>query len=109
MRYLILLLILVFSSCERDLNVNVNYKYEFMAMYHKDDYGIKHWGGHIFITDEPINDWASFKECYVNYLDWSMGNELYKQIYYADRKNIQIKFLGTTRYTFTTPEVDLCN
>ena len=109
MRYLVLFLAFITLGCERDYNPDTNYQYMFQSLYEKDQWGIEHWGGHIFILDEPIKDMASFKECYVNYLDWGMGNDAPKKAYYKDNKHVRITFIKTTQYNFTTPEVDLCN
>jgi len=109
MRYLVLLLAFITLGCERDYNPDTNYQYMFQAMYEKDQWGIEHWGGHLFITDEPIANVDSFKLCYVKYLDWGRGNSAPKKIYYEDDKHISIEFVKTTQYNFTIPEVDLCN
>ena len=108
MKHLILILSLLLIGCEREYSQGENYVYTFMAMYDKDDYGIKSWGGHQFILDEKISNMESFKECYVNYLDWYMGNKVPKQIYYQDSKNIEITYEGTTLQRFTLPEVNNC-
>jgi len=108
MRYLVLLLAFITLGCERDYNPDTNYQYMFQAMYEKDQWGIEHWGGHLFIMDEPIKDITTFKECYVKYLDWGMNNPIPKKIYYEDDKHIKIEFIKTTQYNWTVPEVNDC-
>jgi hypothetical protein len=108
MRYLVLILAFITLGCERDLNIDTNYQYMFQALYEEDQWGIEHWGGHLFVMDEPIKDMASFKECYVKYLDWGMGDKIPKKIYYEDDKHIKIEFVRETKYNWTVPEVNDC-
>ena len=108
MKRIVLLLMVVLMGCDREYSQGDNYQYTFMALYDVDQWGIKSYGGHQFITDEPIQDMESFKECYVNFLDWYMGNDIPKKVYYQDHKNVTITFDGTTPIRFTLPEVNNC-
>jgi len=108
MRYLVLILAFIALGCERDYNPDTNYQYMFQAMYEKDQWGMEHWGGHLFIMDKPIANVDSFKLCYVKYLDWGRGNSAPKKIYYEDDKHIKIEFVRETKYNWTVPEVNDC-
>lgn len=106
-----ILIVLWLTSCENKYQPNNNYVYTFSAMTHKDDYGRKQWSAHHFVIDEQIKNLGSFKECYVNYLEWSGldPSGTYKKVYYADPKNINI-YLFDKRWGGTTiDKADLCN
>jgi hypothetical protein len=102
---------ILLSSCENSYKPNKNYKYTFSGAAHKDNLGRKVYGSHHFILDEPIQDMASFKECYVKYLEWSGLDKdgLYKKAYYQDDKNIIIKLFDETWGNVTIQNADLCN
>ena len=89
---LLIFTILWLTSCENTYKPNKNYRYTFSGMSHRDNLGRKIYGSHYFILDEKIKDMESFKECYVNYLEWSGLDEkgLYKKNFYEDRKNVLI-------------------
>lgn len=103
--------ILHLTACERTYKPNKNYVYTFSGMIHVNDYGMKEWGAHHFVLDEPIKDMESFKECYVNYLNWSGLDKdgLYKKVYYQDNKNIEIKLFDERWGGTTLTDADLCN
>ena len=105
---LLIFTILWLTSCENTYKANKNYIYTFQGTTHKDNLGRKVYGGHHFITDEKIQDMESFKECYVNFLDWYMGDNVPKKVYYQDHKNVTITFDGTTPARFTLPEINNC-
>ena len=108
-RYLILLLLL-FVSCEREYDAYPNYIYTFSCLVEKDQWGIETWGAHQFIVNEKINDVEAFKECYVNYLCWD-GLDVncnYKKIYYSDTKKVRIEYVGKTPQMFTLDKIDNC-
>ena len=109
-RLLILFGILSLTACEKEYSGGQNYVYTFAAKTYVDQWGIETWGGHNFIIDEKIQDVDKFKECYVNYLKWS-GLDFdgqYNKIYYADPKNVSIKYMGTTPNRFTVKSIDNC-
>ena len=108
---LYIVVIFILSSCENTYKPNKNYKYTFQGSTHKDNLGRKVYGGHHFILDEPIQNMTSFKECYVNYLEWSGldKNGEYKKAYYRDDKNIKIYLFDETRGNVTVESADLCN
>ena len=108
---LLIFTILWLTSCENTYKANKNYKYTFSGATHKDNIGRKVYGSHHFILDEPIQNMASFKECYVNYLEWSGLDKdgLYKKAYYQDNKNIVIELFDETWGNVTTEDTDLCN
>jgi len=108
---LLILTILFVTSCENTYKPNKNYRYTFSGLSHKDNIGRKVYGSHHFILDEKIKDMASFKECYVNYLEWSGldKNGNYKKNFYADRKNVYFTFEGEVWGNVTVQDVDLCN
>lgn len=110
MKRLLILLSLVLISCEKDYAPGPNYMYDFSALVVKDQWGVETWGGHQFILDEKIEDVEAFKECYVNYLKWSGLDHdgMYKKIYYADRKNVKIKYVGKSFIKFTVKAQDAC-
>ena len=108
MKRVVLLFAVILMGCDREYSQGDNYQYTFMALYDVDQWGIKSYGGHHFITDEPIQDMESFKECYVNFLDWYMRNSAPKKVYYQDPKNVTITFDGTTPTRFTLPEINNC-
>lgn len=108
MKRIVLLLMVALMGCDREYSQGENYMYTFSARYEKDQWGIEHWGGHHFITDEPIGDVESFKECYVNFLDWYLGDDVPKKIYYQDHKLIKIRYERTTPQRFTLPEINNC-
>lgn len=103
--------ILWLTSCDNTYKANKNYIYTFQGSTHKDNLGRKVYGGHHFILDEPIQDMASFKECYVKYLEWSGLDKdgEYKKAYYRDDKNIYIYLFDETWGSITVESVDLCN
>lgn len=109
--FIYLLFILWLTSCENTYKANTNYKYTFMGVTHKDNLGRKQWGGHHFILDEQIKDMPTFKECYVNYLEWSGldPSGMYKKSYYADRKNVDIYLIDEVWGSVTVESADLCN
>ena len=104
-------IILWLTSCENTYKPNKNYRYTFSGMYHKDNIGRKIYGSHHFILDEKIKDMESFKECYVNYLQWSGldkdGN--YKKNFYDDRKNVYFTLEDEVWGRVTVSDADLCN
>ena len=108
---LYLLIILLITSCENTYKPNKNYRYTFSGMSHKDNIGRKIYGSHHFILDEKIKDMESFKECYVNYLQWSGldkdGN--YKKNFYDDRKNVYFTLEDEVWGRVTVSDADLCN
>jgi len=108
---LLVLSLILLSSCENSYKPNKNYKYTFSGSVHKDNIGRKIFGSHHFILDEQIKDMASFKECYVNYLEWSGLDKdgLYKKAYYQDNKNIVIYLFDETWGNVTLQDADLCN
>lgn len=99
------------TACENTYKANKNYVYTFSCVTHKDDYGRKIYGAHHFVLDEQIKDMESFKECYVNYLQWSGLDEfgMYKKAYYQDRKNVEITLKDETWGNITVTDADLCN
>jgi hypothetical protein len=107
---LLILTIFFFTSCEKEYSSGKNYTYTFSALVVKDQWGIETWGSHHFVTDEKIENEDSFKECYVNYLKRSGLDKdgMYNKIYYADRKNVKIQFIGETYQRFTVPAVNGC-
>jgi len=107
----LLLSMIVLPSCENTYKPNKNYRYKFSGMSHKDNIGRKIYGSHYFILDEPIKDMASFKECYVNYLEWSgLDKEgIYKKNFYADRKNVYFTLEKEIWGHVTITDADLCN
>jgi hypothetical protein len=104
-------IILWLTSCENTYKPNKNYRYTFSGMSHKDNIGRKIYGSHHFILDEKIKDMESFKECYVNYLQWSGldkdGN--YKKNFYDDRKNVYFTLEDEVWGRVTVSDADLCN
>jgi len=104
-------IILWLTSCENTYKPNKNYRYTFSGMSHKDNIGRKIYGSHHFILDEKIKDMESFKECYVNYLQWSGldkdGN--YKKNFYEDRKNVYFTLEDEVWGRVTVSDADLCN
>ena len=108
---LLILTILFVTSCENTYKPNKNYRYTFSGLSHKDNIGRKVYGSHYFILDERIKDVESFKECYVNYLEWSgLDKEgIYKKNFYADRKNVYFTFEGEVWGNVTVHDADLCN
>jgi len=104
-------IILWLTSCENTYKPNKNYRYTFSGMSHKDNIGRKIYGSHHFILDEKIKDMESFKECYVNYLQWSGldkdGN--YKKNFYDDRKNVYFTLEDEVWGRVTVTDADLCN
>jgi len=112
MKYLIYLIIVItLVSCENTYKPNKNYRYKFSGMSHTDNIGRKIYGSHFFTLDEPIKDMASFKECYVNYLEWSgLDKEgIYKKNFYADRKNVYFTLEDEVWGRITVTDADLCN
>lgn len=110
MKKWLLLLPLFFLGCEKEYSQGKNYAYTFSGLVVKDEWGVETWGAHHFVTDEPIDNVESFKECYVNYLKWS-GLDIdgmYNRIYYSDPKNIKIKYIGTTYQRYTVKAVNDC-
>ena len=107
---LLILTIFFFTSCEKEYSSGKNYTYTFSALVVKDQWVIETWGSHHFVTDEKIENEDSFKECYVNYLKRSGLDKdgMYNKIYYADRKNVKIQFIGETYQRFTVPAVNGC-
>jgi len=111
--YIVLIVIgamMLLSSCEKDYGSGQNHIYMFSAKTHVDQWGIETWGGHNFIMDDKVQNMETFKECYVNYLNWS-GLDIdghYKKIYYTDHKNVNIKYMGTTPHRFTVKAIDNC-
>lgn len=65
-------------------------------------------GINIFRT---LKDKTAFKECYVNYLQWSGLDEegLYKKYFYEDRKNAEIVLIKKVCGNVTVTDADLCN
>lgn len=108
---LYVLIMLLIASCENTYKPNTNYRYTFSGVSHKDNIGRKVYGSHYFTLDEPIKDMESFKECYVNYLDWSgLDKEgLYKKNFYQDRKNVKIYLTKEVWGRVTVTDADLCN
>ena len=108
---LYLLIILLITSCENTYKPNKNYRYTFSGMSHRDNLGRKIYGSHYFILDEKIKDMESFKECYVNYLEWSGLDEkgLYKKNFYEDRKNVYFTLEDEVWGRVTVTDADLCN
>lgn len=109
-RLILLLSLFLFTSCEKEYSGGENYIYMFSAKTYVDQWGIETWGGHNFIMDEKITDPESFKECYVNYLKWS-GLDIdgqYNKIYYADPKNVEIRYMGKTFQRFTVKSINNC-
>ena len=112
MRYLVYLITaLTLLSCENTYKPNKNYRYRFSGMSHNDNIGRKIYGSHYFTLDEPIKDMASFKECYVNYLEWSgLDKEgIYKKNFYADSKNVYFRLDKEIWGQVTVTDADLCN
>ena len=108
-RYLILLL-LVFASCEREYDAYPNYVYTFSYLNNVDEWGIETWGAHQFVTKTKITNIESFKECYVNYLCWSGlddGCEV-KKVYYADNKHVKIQYMRESFVLSVVPEFNDC-
>ena len=103
--------VLLVTACENTYKPNKNYVYTFSCVIEKDDYGRKVYGAHHFVLDEQIKDMLSFKECYVNYLQWSGLDEfgMYKKSYYADRKNVEIYLIDEVWGSVTVESADLCN
>ena len=85
--------------------------YMFQGSTHVDNIGRRVYGGHYFTLDNQINDLKAFKECYVNYLEWSGIDENgeYKKAYYRDKKNIKINLVEERWGNVTINDVDLCN
>lgn len=110
-KIIILFMALGMISCENTYKANKNFKYTFSGLVRKDAYNRKIYGSHHFILDEQIKDMTSFKECYVNYLEWSGldPSGMYKKAYYADRKDIQIKLIDEVWGNVTIESADLCN
>ena len=108
---LFILFVLWLVSCENTYKANKNYKYTFSCVIEKDDYGRKIYGAHHFILDNQIKDMSSFKECYVNYLEWSGLDRaaMYKKAYYEDRKNVDIYLVDDVWGGVTVNDADLCN
>ena len=109
-RYLILLLLL-FVSCEREYDAYPNYVYTFSYLNNKDQWGIETWGAHQFVTKDKITDTESFKECYVKYLCWSGlddGCEI-KKIYYKDHKHVKIEYVGKAPALSVSIDINNCN
>ena len=110
MKKLLFLIPLLFLGCEKSYSPSPNYVYDFSALVIKDQWGIETWGGHQFVLDEKIENVENFKECYVKYLEWS-GLDIdgmYKKVYYTDRKNVQIKYVGRSYSKFTVKSQDAC-
>lgn len=107
----LLLVLLTLNSCENERHLDKNYVYTFSGVIDKDDYGRNIWGAHHFILDEKIKNMASFKECYVIYLEWSGLDKdgMYKKSYYLDDKNIKIELQDEVWGTTTVKNADLCN
>jgi len=107
----LLLVLLTLGSCENERHFDKNYMYTFSGVIDKDAYGRKIWGAHHFILDEKIKNMASFKECYVIYLEWSGldPDGMYKKSYYVDNKNISIELQDEVWGTVTVKNADLCN
>jgi len=110
MKKFLLGLLLILISCEKDYAPGQNYMYDFSALVVKDQWGVETWGGHQFVLDEKIENPEAFKECYVNYLKWSGLDHdgMYKKIYYADKKNVKIKYVGKSFAKFTVKAQDAC-
>jgi len=108
---LLIFTILWLTSCENTYKANKNYKYTFSGTTHKDNIGRKVYAFIFYILDEPIQNMSAFKECYVNYLEWSGLDKdgLYKKAYYQDNKNIVIYLFDETWGNVTTEDTDLCN
>ena len=108
---LILILALGLFSCENTYKPNKNYRYKFSGMSHKDNIGRKIYGSHYFTLDERIKDMNAFKECYVNYLEWSgLDPEgIYKKNFYADRKNVYFTLEDEVWGRVTVYDADMCN
>ena len=108
---LYMLMLLLLTSCENTYKPNKNYRYTFSGMSHRDNLGRKIYGSHYFILDEKIKDMDVFKECYVNYLQWSGLDEkgVYKMNFYADRKNVYFTLQEEVWGNVTVTDADLCN
>lgn len=108
---LYMLMLLLLTSCENTYKPNKNYRYTFSGMSHRDNLGRKIYGSHYFILDEKIKDMDAFKECYVNYLQWSGLDEkgVYKMNFYADRKNVYFTLQEEVWGNVTVTDSDLCN
>jgi hypothetical protein len=110
MKKFFILILLLLWGCEGEYS-RTNYKYSFQAKIQTDEWGIQTWGGHLFTTNEKIEDIQSFKKCYVGYLKWS-GKDvdgLYNRLYWEDTKNIKIVYDGTTSIPFTNVDINNCN
>lgn len=109
--FIYIVIAFLLSSCENTYKADANYRYTFSGMSHRDNIGRKIYGSHYFILDEQVKDMASFKECYVNYLEWS-GLDLegtYKKNFYEDRKNVEIVLIKKVWGNITVTDADLCN
>ena len=109
-KLLIFLPLLFLFSCEREFSATPNYAYTLSYLNTKDEWGIETWGAHHFVTNEPIQDFESFKECYVKYLCWNGLDEgcLIKKIYYTDRKNVKLEYLGKSPAIKTVIDINNC-
>jgi hypothetical protein len=110
-RYLIFLLLILFTSCEKEYSSSRAHVYSFQCLIDVDQWGIETWGGHQFIVKDKIQDISEFKECYVKYLCW---NDLdidcfYKKQYYIDDKFVKIRYEGTTYNRWTLESINDCN
>jgi len=104
-------IVFLLVGCENTYKANKNYVYTFSCYVYTDDYGRKQYGAHQFILDEKIKNMSLFKECYVNYLNWSGLDKdgHYKRAFYEDRKNVRIELFDETWGNVTVTDSDLCN
>ena len=102
---------LIFIGCERTVKLDWNYRYQFSGVVGYDRLDRPIIGSHWFILDKRIADPNGFRECYVNYLDWSgldpKGD--YKKYFYMDRKMVKIEFKERVWGRRTVDDADICN